>query len=309
MISAKIFRSTSTEVFFNQAVEFELFENVKENEYILYVWSNDGAVVIGRNQDVMGEVNLALLENDGKTLARRLSGGGAVYHDKGNVNFTFIARSKVWSLERNRKVVLSALESLGLNPKLTGRNDVEIDSFKVSGNAYYKRDGIQLHHGTMLISSKVDEISKYLTPPTEKFVGKAVKSVSSRVKSLASFDPTITAESFVSKLVIEFQREFGKAEAEVIPIPCEDKICFFTDKEWRYGWSKSFVHQVTVFFNGERAHVKFNLENNLISDCHVSSDSMDENISNKISKEILGKNISTDSGAILDQIKGEVYGI
>ncbi len=303
----KIYRSTSTNVFFNQGVELDLFEKVLDGEYILYLWINDGAVVIGRNQRADLEVDVELLEKDGKVLARRLSGGGAVYHDSGNVNFTFIAKSKAFDLDRNRKVILETLKGLGLAPVLTGRNDIEIDGAKVSGNAYYKRDGNEFHHGTMLVSSSQKDVGKYLTPNTVKFEGKAVKSVSSRVKSLADFDKNVTTERFIAEITKQFQVEFGGAVAEVVNIDVSDKVQFFKDKEWRYGKSKPSNHKVSLSVDCNRLEIELNLKDDVITDCHVYTDSLDQDIVDKISSEILNKNLKEDSGYILDRIKEEIY--
>lgn len=306
----KIFRSHTHDVFFNQSVELDLFDKVKEGEYILYLWQNDGVVVIGRNQCPKIEVDLDALHSDGRVLARRLSGGGAVYHDKGNLNFTFVAHSKDFSLDRNRAVILATLKALGLNPTLTGRNDIEVDGFKVSGNAYYKHDGKEFHHGTMLISAVASDISKYLTPPEDKFQGKGVKSVSSRVKCLVDFAP-ITVEDFVGEIAKQFQKEFNlPLEAEVVPCDgLDEKISFFSSTDWRYGKEKDVDVTVKTEIDFNRVTMGLKFDGDVIVDCVVNSDGLDQDISDKISKEILGKNIKTDSGEILDRIKGEMYGI
>jgi lipoate-protein ligase A len=306
--SVKILISPSTDVFFNQGVELDLFDSVRDGEYILYLWANDGAVVIGRNQRAKAEVNLDLLLQDGKVLARRLSGGGAVYHDKGNLNFTFIAKSKDFDLSKNRRVVLDALKSLGYEATLTGRNDVEVEGHKVSGNAYYKRDGKELHHGTLLISSSPQDVGKYLTPSDEKFDGKAVRSVVSRVGALNQFN-AVTTDQVVSALVDKFQLEFGvESLAEVVTCRVESED-FFRDKNWRYGADRPYDKTLRVDYQGSRVTLHLDLDGKKITSCLVESDSLDADIHLKISKEILYKNLDTDCGGLLDRIKEEIYGI
>ena len=304
----KIFISPSTDVFFNQAVEIDLFFKVEEGEYILYLWQNDGVVVIGRNQRAKAEVDLKALHSDGKTLARRLSGGGAVYHDKGNLNFTFIAKSTDFDKDRNRKVILSALKSLGFDATLTGRNDIEVDGHKISGNAYYKSGDKEFHHGTLLIDSKAEEIAKYLTPSAEKFDGKGVRSVVSRVKSLCDFKP-VTIDEVISAIAEQFQEEF-KTDCEAgVVTATEERVAFFSDKGWRYGDDRVFDRVVKTTYDGSKVTLHLDFEGKVVTDCLVESDSLDCDIENKISKEILGKNLDVDSGEIIDRIKEEIYGV
>ncbi|MBR2956596.1 MAG: lipoate--protein ligase [Clostridia bacterium] len=308
MITAlKIFISPSTDVFFNQGVELDLFDNVCDGEYLLYLWVNDGAVVIGRNQRAEAEVNLDLLQRDGKALARRLSGGGAVYHDKGNLNFTFISKSKDFDLSANRRIVLGALSDLGYNAELTGRNDFEVDGHKISGNAYYKRDDKEFHHGTILVESKAEDVAMYLTPSIDKFKGKAVGSVQSRVRSLADVKP-VSIDQVICALTRRFQAEFGvKCEAE---ITCTSKNKeFFEDGTWRFGTQTKQDKDVKIDFNDSKVILHISLDKGRIVGCQCESDSLDNEIDIKISKEILGKNLDTDSGTLLDRIKEEIYGI
>ena len=188
-------KSPGDNVFVNQALEAALTEYVGEDEAALYLWSNSDAVVIGRNQDAYAECRVDALESAGGMLARRLSGGGAVWHDGGNLNFTFISCEKDEDKDANFGIVLSALASLGIRAELGGRNDLMLNGAKFGGSAYYRRDGKALHHGTVMVNTTPDAVARYLTPPAEKFEGKAVKSVSSRVASLESALPGITVQN------------------------------------------------------------------------------------------------------------------
>ena len=179
-------KSPGDNVFVNQALEAALTEYVGEGEAALYLWSNSDAVVIGRNQDAYAECRVDALESAGGMLARRLSGGGAVWHDGGNLNFSFISCEKDEDKDANFGIVLSALASLGIHAELGGRNDLMLNGAKFGGSAYYRRDGKALHHGTVMVNTPPDAVARYLTPPAEKFEGKAVKSVASRVAPLES---------------------------------------------------------------------------------------------------------------------------
>lgn len=308
-----IVKSESTNVFVNQGIELALFDKVEEGEEILYLWTNENTVVIGRNQDAYQEVNVDLLESEGGLLARRLSGGGAVYHDLGNINFTFLGRTGDFDLDRNRKIILSALSSLGLNAALTGRNDIEIDGYKVSGNAYYRKDGHEYHHGTMLINLPSDKVARYLTPPETKFVGKKVKSVKSRVSHLTAFNADITKEKFADALVDAFKAEYAGATAEEMqPFALGGNAIMggtmvFASDEWRYGKKKDYDLRLPLTVDGIKIEIAVAIEDDVVTECRAFTDSMDDSISEKIENEIRGKNLKTDENEYLDEIKKVWY--
>ncbi|UKI19042.1 MAG: hypothetical protein L6V89_08115 [Oscillospiraceae bacterium] len=130
----------------------------------LYLWQNRNTVVIGRNQNPWRECNMEAIRRDGVTLVRRSSGGGAVFHDDGNLNFTFIAPKELYNLEKQLSVVLRALESFGLHAEFSGRNDILLDGRKFSGNAFSHSHGISMQHGTLLIKTDMTRLAKYLSP-------------------------------------------------------------------------------------------------------------------------------------------------
>ena len=209
-------KSPGDNVFVNQALEAALTEYVGEDEAALYLWSNSDAVVIGRNQDAYAECRVDALESAGGMLARRLSGGGAVWHDGGNLNFTFISCEKDEDKDANFGIVLSALASLGIHAELGGRNDLMLNGAKFGGSAYYRRDGEALHHGTIMVNTTPAAVARYLTPPAEKFEGKAVKSVASRVAPLESALPGITVQNVADALRNTFAAAYPEAEMRVI---------------------------------------------------------------------------------------------
>ena len=207
--------SASDNVFVNQGIEWAFAESLREGEAALYLWSNDRTVVIGRNQDAFTECRVDALESSGGLLARRLSGGGAVWHDSGNLNFTFVLREPDFDKELDFAVLSDALAKLGIHAERSGRNDLEAGGAKFSGNAYYRRDGVMLHHGTLLLFTSPDEVEHFLTPPEVKFSGKGVKSVRSRVAPLSAVKPDITKEEVAAALRESFRQAFPDAVAEV----------------------------------------------------------------------------------------------
>lgn len=191
----------------NLATEYRLLHEVGEDELILFLWQNDKTVVIGHNQDMEAEVNLEALQNIGGQCVRRKSGGGAVYHDMGNLNFTFLAKRHNYDEPRQTQIILDAIRSLGLNAEKTGRNDLLIDGKKFSGHSYYKEKDACFHNGTILVNTDFFVLEKVLTPSKEKLDSHGIKSVRSRVVNLQSLNPSITIDKVKTALVNAFKQQ------------------------------------------------------------------------------------------------------
>ena len=180
----------SSDAYYNLAAEEYLIDHF--NEDVVMLWRNDNTVVIGKNQNTMEEINKEYVEENSISVVRRLTGGGAVFHDMGNVNYTIIQsyREGLFSnYEYFTEAVRDFLHSLGVRAELSGRNDLMIEGKKFSGNAQCVRNGRMMHHGTLMFSSDVKDISGALTPNAKKFESKGVKSVQSRVTNIASHLP------------------------------------------------------------------------------------------------------------------------
>lgn len=184
-----------------------------QNEFILYLWRNDKTVFIGKNQNAYTECRMGALISDGGFLARRFTGGGAVYHDKGNLNFTFIVPREEYDLANQFGILEAAMRSLGLNVSLSGRNDVLIDGKKFSGNAFYRGERNCLHHGTILIDSDYDAIAKYLNVSRVKLNAKGVKSVKSRVCNLREYRSDLNADMVADALRAALRARYPLLEA------------------------------------------------------------------------------------------------
>ncbi|MBP9987982.1 MAG: lipoate--protein ligase, partial [Ruminococcus sp.] len=146
-----IIETFDTNPYHNLALEEALLKSVKPEECILYLWQNRQTVVIGRNQNALAECKVQKLEADGGFLARRLSGGGAVFHDLGNLNFTFLACADWFSKEIQTDIIIDAIRSLGIDAEKNGRNDLTVNGQKFSGHAYYKTKDKCYHHGTIML--------------------------------------------------------------------------------------------------------------------------------------------------------------
>lgn len=179
----------------NLAVEKYLAGQIKKGDIMLYLWQNERTVVIGRNQNALRECRAQLLEEEGGCLARRTTGGGAVYHDLGNLCFTFLASPEVYDLEKQLKVIQHACRKFGIETSFSGRNDIITEEgFKFSGNAFSKTSQCSIQHGTLMVNVDVSQLGKYLTPSKDKMKAKGVKSVQSRVCNLQDLNPEVTTD-------------------------------------------------------------------------------------------------------------------
>ncbi len=197
--------SEQTSPYYNLAVEKQLCFHCKEGECILYLWQNQNTVVVGRNQNIWKECRVELLEKEGGFLARRSSGGGAVYQDLGNLNFTFFARKNCYDEERQTQVILRAVSKLGVCANKSGRNDLIAWGKKFSGHAYFVCGDCCYHHGTLMVSVDLDRLSKYLTVSKEKLQLKGIDSVRARVENLSEFVPDLTISTLKEKLLEAFE--------------------------------------------------------------------------------------------------------
>ena len=252
----KVIRTSVFDPWWNLAVEEYLLNHVRKGQCILYLWQNQNTVVIGRNQNAWRECRTELLESEGGKLARRLSGGGAVYHDEGNLNFTFLMRREDYNFERQLDVILSAVKSLGIHAEKSGRNDITADGRKFSGNAFYFTKSSAYHHGTILVSSDLGKLSRYLQVSKEKIAGKGVASVQSRVVNLTELNPSVTVDAAANSLVAAFSDIYGyqpviSEGSEDIDNEAVQKLRGkYASWEWRYGQTPRFDITMETRFPG-----------------------------------------------------------
>lgn len=287
----KFVKSTSFDPWYNLSLEECLFNNIKENEVILYLWQNDKTVVIGRNQNPWRECRYNELEQDGGKLARRLSGGGAVYHDLGNLNFTFIAKEKLFNINKHLQVIIEAVKLFKINAEFSGRNDILVDGRKFSGNAFYYSENNCYHHGTLLVSSDINKLSKYLQVSKEKIKSKGIKSVESRVVNLNSINSHINITNLSKSLEISFQHLYN-SEIREIKIFDGDSSKFenlyekYSSWKWRYGETPNFeINFYNRFLWGD-LDINLNLKDGFICDVAIFSDSLDTKLIRDIEEAI-----------------------
>jgi len=236
---------TTTDPAWNLAAEQYVFDSLPKDRMYFMLWQNDNAIIIGKHQNTLAQINEAYVKEKGIRVVRRLSGGGAVYHDLGNLNFTFIAdaaQKDTLDFQLFCKPVVRALGAVGVHAEINGRNDMTIDGKKFSGNSQYVKNGRVMHHGTILFRSDLDTINRALQVDPEKIQAKGVGSVRSRVTNVSEYlDRDVTLEQF-RKLLLESVLQENPGEEYVLSGEDLAKIEQLRQEkygtwQWNYGYS------------------------------------------------------------------------
>lgn len=267
--------------YLNLAVESELLDNFLENTITLFLWRNKQTVVIGTNQNPYSECDVASLLNEGGHLARRRTGGGAVYHDLGNLNFSFIADKKIYDVKKQMQVIQKALLNFNLETEVSGRNDITYQGRKFSGNAFAKTKYQGLHHGTILIKTDGERLQKYLKVKPAKLHKHGVKSVASRVINLSEV-AEITSENIIPHLIKAFEEVYQGA-ATIINFNdlCNEEAIKLSQKissdEYLFGKWKEFHTNKSETFDWGSVDIDLDIdeENGIIKDINIASDSLE----------------------------------
>lgn len=230
---------------------------------LMYLWRPSPVITIGRHQNPWKECVLSQLEDDGVKLARRRSGGGAVFQDLGCSVFTFIDPADSFSIDRNFDVVLSALQHLGVKAERSGRNDITVDGKKISGSAFRHAPDhkTSLHHGTILVNTDFTALQRYLTPDKRKLQAKGIASVGARVLNLRDSFPEIDHDTWSDAMVTTFRKMVcGGADIPVEQIGEDSGIAQdpdfkalrneISDREWCFGRTPEFSHQLDTRIDG-----------------------------------------------------------
>ncbi len=308
--NTRIVRSASLDPWRNLAIEEYLLDRVARDQAILYLWQNQNTVVIGKNQNAWRECRTDVLESEGGKLARRLSGGGAVFHDTGNLNFTFLAGRDNYDLQRQVSVILSAVRSLGIEAEMSGRNDLTVEGRKFSGNAFCFRNNSAYHHGTVLVSADFTKLARYLQVSEEKIKSKGIQSVQSRVVNLCEYKPDLTIEQMADALSGAFTEIYGCNPEETGTEDLDGAILNglekkYTSWEWRYGEAPVFDIDLDTRFEWGGLELGLRLENGRIASAAAYSDAMDEAYISTLPDILKGCPFkSTEIAARLRGIKG-----
>ena len=305
MCRLRVIKTDCTNPYINLAAEEYLTMNAEDGEMTLFLWQNAHTVVIGKNQNPWRECNVEAIKRDDIYLARRMSGGGAVYHDLGNLNFTFIARDGLFDIERQTDVILLACRLLGINAVKTGRNDLTVTDRKFSGHAYYSSHGFNYHHGTIMMDVKGDDLSKYLNVSAAKLKSKGVESVRSRVTNLREHVDEPLRSADIKMLIAEMQdamvraasREYGcDAATEELPDIPQALLDKYASEEWRLGTRIPFTKEIEHRFEWGGVEIQLAMKGEYIRDCRIYSDALETEVFDVIEKLLI--DCRYDSGDI-----------
>lgn len=290
----------STDPYTNLAVEACLLRSAAPGEPVLYLWQNERTVVIGRNQRASAECNVEQLERDGGHLARRRSGGGAVYHDLGNLNFTFVTTVQEYDQAAQTDIILSAVRALGIDAERTGRNDLVVEgNRKFSGHAYYHTGTGSSHHGTIMVAVDVEALGRYLTVSPLKLEAKGVRSVRSRVTNLAALRPGITIADLKDALRSAFADAMGRPVrnegADVLdPAEVEAERRRFASRAWLFQGERTLGETHQARFGWGNARVDLTVESGTIRDLAIFSDALDTECLDDVPQLLTGANVSIE---------------
>lgn len=310
--------SNQTNPFWNVAVENYLLSRDVEDTVVMYLWKNRRTVVIGQNQNPFSECNVDALLTDGGYVMRRTTGGGAVYHDDGNINFSFVAPPDLYSQQRHFDVIRLALQHYGLQAEVSGRNDLLCQGRKFSGNAFSKGRYMRLHHGTILIAGNMHDLERYLRVKPAKLQKHGVASVRSRVVNLSELNDAITSKSLVQPLLRAFDAVYGAAAEELLfedLIGCaevERLYGHFASEEWIFGKWRNFTAMRSGQFDWGMVDLQLTVDEQkgIISDVRIASDAIDIASIDEAQRLLTGASLVTSpnsNNSIVCDIIGLVY--
>jgi lipoate-protein ligase A len=292
-------RNDSNDPYFNMALDEFVVKHLDPSNDYFYFYQNKPAVIIGRNQNTIEEVDSEYVKNHDITVVRRMSGGGAVYHDLGNINFTFVVdyqKEDFNSIERFAKAIIKALGKFGVDAEFSGRNDITIEGKKFSGNAQYVTKKRILHHGTLLFDSDLTVLTKALHVKPEKIKSKGIKSVKSRVTNVKDYLKTdVTVREF-KELLLKYVFEVEGNELREYQLTPEDMANImglrnekYSTWDWNYGNAPEFDLTRSCRFDGGEVQVHMNVQEGIITDIKFFGDFMSMRDISEVEEKLKGQ--------------------
>ncbi|MCB2288204.1 lipoate--protein ligase [Clostridium sp. CS001] len=304
-------KNDSNNPHFNLALEEYFLKTFNGEEYFI-LWQNEPAIIIGRNQNTIEEINKDYVEKNNIKVVRRLSGGGAVYHDLGNLNFTFIVQANKTNVNNFKKFtdsIVDSLDKIGIKAEFTGRNDITIEGKKFSGNSqYYCKDRL-LHHGTILFNSDLSVVQNALQVKASKIESKGIKSVKSRVTNVYPYlTEKVSVKEFKEILlhsIFEYKdvpyKEYVLQQSDI------DKIQTMADEkyatwDWTYGKSPKFNMEKSKRYPFGELNIKLDVKDGKVESMGIYGDFFANKDLSNLEKSFIGVNFEEES--VLAVIKG-----
>jgi lipoate-protein ligase A len=296
----RVFISQSHNPWFNLATEEWIYRDLDPSMQTLFLWRNSDTVVIGRNQNPWSECNLSKMEADKIFLARRNSGGGAVFQDLGNTCFTFLSPKSAYCRDINNAIVLKALSDFGIKAEVSGRNDLvvpfEEGPRKISGSAFHEAQDRAFHHGTLLMNTDLARLADYLTPHPKKLASKGRASVRSRVMNLSELAPEICHETLAPKLIEAFAQQYkGEILMEDLDEQTLRKIpslqSYFerlSDWNWRFGKAPQFHQELAEYLSWGFVQIFVDADRGRVQRAQVFSDALYPDLIESLQKHLIG---------------------
>ncbi len=313
--SLTIYQAISTDIYHNLTAEEILCRQIGDDQINLFLWRSQNAVVIGRNQNPWIECLGIIPGNPGFQLARRSSGGGTVYHDSGNLNYSFISTTENYVQERNFSIILMALQSLGIaGVSWDRRQTMWLQGKKISGNSFHFSRNIALHHGTLLINADLNCLREVLSPtPGFEFTSRAVASIPAPVINLTEVMPYLTvdevADSIAQSCITAFPYSTVKSKA-VIDYSTAEWDAFYakySSRSWIYGETPRFTVQWHEVMPSGRVEVMMEVSRGRISKVSLSCEQNDERLSvmnNHLQAALL--ECEFNSSSIVERVKKQI---
>ena len=283
----RILKSAVTNPWFNLATEDWIFQALDPDSHTLFLWRNSETVVIGRSQNPWVECKIDKMEADDVFLARRQSGGGAVFHDLGNTNFTFLSPKDDYDQAANFTIIINALKKLGIDADLSGRNDMQVGDKKISGSAFKHAADRSFHHGTLLVNADMQKLGDYLNPHPLKLKAKGIKSVRARVANLVEFNADIDHETLSDAIIEAFYNYYRDTDyGDTAPIEELDEASLtqqptlnkyyqqMADWDWRFGKTPEFTHHIETRFDWGIIDLHLDVKQAVISEVVIFSDAL-----------------------------------